>query len=869
MPLIIPCASAATENYYENFVNETFTDKTVTNTEGWGEGEIELPRQSMSQIGLCDFPGTYDIIDVAIEGNYAYVVVEYDPYVGRLWVVNITDPSNPRKVASSSVYGSPDQICVSDGYAYISIGGRGFEIHDVRDPTGPHWVSDPDFIEVRSIEVVGKYAFIAAGSDGLYILNVSNPASPRVVGNLTGSFYAAHVFISGNTAFLSVADTPDFYYGLYTVNITDFKHPSHIGGVSTNHVGRDIIVEGGYAYVAEIGSVEVFDVSSLSSPILIGDCGDISGWSNKVVINGNWLYSASSIDGVSLFNITNPLQTTLIDQYTTTYVATSIALAGNLVFVTDRTSGLEIIRTSDVVEPSGIGNFGGSSSGIALLGNYAFLAQGSLDIIDITNPESPEQVDWYLDGSDYRDLDLEGDVAYIADANGALHSVNITDPTNITALGKDTTPGFAVDVCVVGDYAYVADLFTGVQVYNVTAPQYPTWIRTIGTTDVTNGVFASDLYLYVADGDGGLRIFDIHNPADPLQLGYIDTAGHSRGVFVEGCYAYVADEASGLQIVNITDPTNPNLVATLDMPNVTIAAYVVGDYCYLADGYSGLQVVNITNPRNPAIIASYPKPGIALSVCVAGDYAYAVGISPGLQIIEVMANRARQFASSAIAQTLTIQTDFNDTKILRATLTSFQTVLEGSSIVHYLSVNGGVNWELVTMSSEHTFQNEGNDLRWKAVLSSSHWNVSPTISSVSIIYITILNAPEPYPLLPGLNYSQPEFMWSTVTGAMNYLFQLDTVSTFDSNDLSTVTLDEIHITSSEELTNGTWYWRVAAIDYQGDLGEFSDTMTITIGTTTTITTQDRDSMILLLVLGGIVGLVVLVILVAKVKKRDA
>lgn len=58
----------------------------------------------------------------------------------------------------------------------------------------------------------------------------------------------------------------------------------------------------------------------------------------------------------------------------------------------------------------------------------------------------------------------------------------------------------------------------------------------------------------------------------------------------------------------------------------------------------------------------------------------------------------------------------------------------GVSISYYLSANGGANWEQVTPNTKHIFTNAGNDLQWRAILSTTDSSVTPVINSVNINY---------------------------------------------------------------------------------------------------------------------------------------
>ena len=90
------------------------------------------------------------------------------------------------------------------------------------------------------------------------------------------------------------------------------------------------------------------------------------------------------------------------------------------------------------------------------------------------------------------------------------------------------------------------------------------------------------------------------------------------------------------------------------------------------------------------------------------------------------------------------------------------------------------------------------------------------------------------------DYNRPEFWWDSVRGAVSYLLQIDTSSEFDSANLINETLTNRSFVPENTLSNGTWYWRVAGIDYQGDLGRFSETRSEDIGTTALTDTTTTD-----------------------------
>ncbi len=72
-------------------------------------------------------------------------------------------------------------------------------------------------------------------------------------------------------------------------------------------------------------------------------------------------------------------------------------------------------------------------------------------------------------------------------------------------------------------------------------------------------------------------------------------------------------------------------------------------------------------------------------------------------------------------------------EIASATLTATDFTPRSSSIAYYLSNNGGLSWDEIISGTEHDFSSAGDDLRWRAVLTTGS---TPIIYSISVNYAT-------------------------------------------------------------------------------------------------------------------------------------
>jgi hypothetical protein len=291
-----------------------------------------------------------------------------------------------------------------------------------------------------------------------------------------------------------------------------------------------------------------------------------------------------------------------------------------------------------VFAPTLKGNYdtSGSVSGVQVVGNYAYVADGNsgLQIIDISNPTTPTLKGNYNTSGAAEDVQVVGNYAYVADYESGLQIIDISNPTTPTLKGNYNTSSYAYGVQVVGNYAYVADGNSGLQIIDISNPTTPTLKGNYDTSGFAYGVQVVGNYAYVADLQG-LQIIDISNPTTPPRKGNYNTSGYAFGVQVVGNYAYVADYNSGLQIIDISNPTTPTRKGNYNTSGYAFGVQVVGNYAYVADSISGLQIIDISNPTTPTLKGNYDTSGNTLGVQVVGNYAYVADDNSGLQIIDV------------------------------------------------------------------------------------------------------------------------------------------------------------------------------------------------------------------------------------------
>jgi hypothetical protein len=240
----------------------------------------------------------------------------------------------------------------------------------------------------------------------------------------------------------------------------------------------------------------------------------------------------------------------------------------------------------------------GYAEEIDIAGNYAYVAddQGGLQIVDISDPEST-----FVAGS-YIGIAVRDTFAYCAvlHSQGGIQILNIADPAAPFYVSEDSWY-YGYNVFAPDDdtmYVYVAGGYWFV-VENVSNPQYPTFVRRFSSSGDFRGVFVIDTVAYLACEQMGVQIFNLALPDTEALVGWTDTPGNARDIFVHNDHAFVADGRAGVAIVDVGDIENPSLVAVYNTPDYANDVHVVGNLAYIAAGSGGLHVIDITDIANP------------------------------------------------------------------------------------------------------------------------------------------------------------------------------------------------------------------------------------------------------------------------------
>ena len=232
---------------------------------------------------------------------------------------------------------------------------------------------------------------------------------------------------------------------------------------------------------------------------------------------GNLLFLGRGTDGLEIVDVSDPANPVQLCVYDTRAKAANVVVSGSIAYVND-TSELLALDISDPANPIEIGAVDTMDTcyDIFVDGTYVYAGIASdyigpafwgLRVFDVADPAAPTLVAEYGLAHAPRDVQVFGNLAYLANENTGLIILDVSDPTTPTLAGVVNTVGFCVDVEVSAFTAYLADRHGGLYVVDVSDPTAPV-VRHVLTddSDWCWGLALSGGRLYTAMGQSGLEI---------------------------------------------------------------------------------------------------------------------------------------------------------------------------------------------------------------------------------------------------------------------------------------------------------------------------------------------------------------------------
>lgn len=532
-----------------------------------------------TQIGFYNAPGTSDGLEIAVSGNYAYLVTVNNATGSEFYILNILNPASPTLVSSLDIGETVNSIQISGNYAYLATGLNNGElvIVNIANSVSPQIVTIfdlPSNSDGKDLYLLGSYLYFvtdsAPGSE-FYIIDVTNPFSPAISYSLDIGGGPLSVVAYGNNAFVgtNIANKE-----IIVIDITLPSNPQILSW--TDAPGAD--VNGLYyindtLYAASAYNVAEFQIYEYEK--------EISWRCHRQVGVYNTL---SAFDGRDVFTVG-----------TTAYLVTDEDPGGSELF---------ILNVSNPANPVLLGslNLNAQANGIFVSGNYAYIASShnsqELQIVNILNPAAPILVGVYNapTGSNATDVWVSGDFAYLTTVNSTsreFYKINVTNPSSPTLVAAVEIGGDVNGIHISGNYAYLATALNNQELVildlTLSTPVIVGSYNAPGNSDGKDIFVHGTIAYLVTDPttDNELYVLNVTTPSSPILLGRASwgTAGTTYAVFENEGIVFVgtSEAGSAVKIFDASNPTSPNLISVITLvEDGALGLYYLNDYLYVA-----------------------------------------------------------------------------------------------------------------------------------------------------------------------------------------------------------------------------------------------------------------------------------------------
>ncbi|MCS6988707.1 MAG: putative Ig domain-containing protein [Chloroherpetonaceae bacterium] len=206
-----------------------------------------------------------------------------------------------------------------------------------------------------------------------------------------------------------------------------------------------LFVSGKYLYVAtNVNGLQVFDISDPFTPVLAGSMRDLGIPTSGIARKGNYLYISDNVNGINIVNISNPAApVSNASVKTASGEAWDLCLDenGDYLFVATGKAGVEVWSLENPAVPTRVATtssllYWNYAWGVSFSNKKLYVAdrEGGVKILDVSRPTQPRYIGGYAGSTKCRYVIERDGMLYLGNGEGGFEVVNvktITMPTRV------------------------------------------------------------------------------------------------------------------------------------------------------------------------------------------------------------------------------------------------------------------------------------------------------------------------------------------------------------------------------------------------------------------------------------------------------
>nr|MEE4269333.1 FlgD immunoglobulin-like domain containing protein [Candidatus Krumholzibacteria bacterium] len=384
------------------------------------------------------------------------------PGFGSLTIVDVSDPATlwPRTTLDT-LNGQVTGVAVGGDLLMVADASAGTRVFAL-DGISPSPLTDIS-IET-SLLASGPDAALAIAtlaSDEMGVIDLSGILPESLIGTFAMNGDVEEIILAGANVHVRQGTL------LTRLDLTDEDHPT---GGESGDLGSQIALSrnGMYAYVNAAGGLDIFDISALTSPVLVGHLA-LDRYPGPITAAEDIVYlTRAEMDNITVaIDVSTPSSPVQLGMTGAGSEHNFRKVHGSTIFE-GRRSGLSTFDVSDpgVLVP-GISTGPENAQDVAFADDRAYaVGSGSLGpdqvcILDISDPTAPVTIDCFEPGG--HSVAVVGHRLYIG-TDAGLNVYDITDPDLPVFLGGLETGSAPDDMAVVGDRLFLTAGTAGLSV---------------------------------------------------------------------------------------------------------------------------------------------------------------------------------------------------------------------------------------------------------------------------------------------------------------------------------------------------------------------------------------------------------------------
>ena len=183
-----------------------------------------------------------------------------------LAAVNLSTPSEPKEIALQALDEQPAGLDRLDDLIVVAAKADGLLLYDFGGTSFTPAGSVP-MSEAYNLRFVDKLAYVANGSDGLAIVDFTDPKNPQLRGSVDLDGIAKDLVIDGGRAYVALAGA-----GVATVDVSNPDAPKELDTDQTPGSATAIAISPAVngLFVADWNDIRIFDISNRDNPAPLG-----------------------------------------------------------------------------------------------------------------------------------------------------------------------------------------------------------------------------------------------------------------------------------------------------------------------------------------------------------------------------------------------------------------------------------------------------------------------------------------------------------------------------------------------------------------------------------------------------------------------